>query len=129
MPKTSEPGIRYRISVPEQDTAVHEWIKNQLNVSMSIRMLIKDDINQNGYSDLTCRVNRELPKTAETSDVQEVQKVQEEVPKAQPSIFQTKPVGFVTEKKESVESEGTNSPFQPVERPVLSAVAMGLLDD
>ena len=139
MPKISEPGIRYRISVPEQDTAVHEWIKNQLNVSMSIRMLIKDDINQNGYSDLTCRVNRELPKTAEkkkkkkvtaeTSDVQKVQEVQEEVPKAQPSIFQTKPVGFVTEKKESVESEGTNSPFQPVERPVLSAVAMGLLDD
>ena len=134
MPKTSEPGIRYRISVPEQDTAVHEWIKNQLNVSMSIRMLIKDDINQNGYSDLTCRVNRELPKTAEMSDVQEaqkqeLQKVQEEVPKAQPSIFQTKPVGFVTEKKESVESEGTNSPFQPVERPILSAVAMGLLDD
>ncbi len=129
MPKTSEPGIRYRISVPEQDTAVHEWIKNQLNVSMSIRMLIKDDINQNGYSDLTCRVNRELPKTTEMSDVQKVQEVQEEVPKAQPSIFQTKPVGFVTEKKESVESEGTNSPFQPVERPVLSAVAMGLLDD
>ena len=124
MPKTAEPGIRYRFSVPEQDTAVHEWIKNQLNMSMSLRMLIKDDINRNGYSDLTCRVNREIPKTSDVAVVSDV-------PPAvvQPSIFQTKPVGFTMEKKEPAGKNDSEIPFQSVERPVLSAAAMGLLDD
>lgn len=121
MPKVAEPGIRYRFSVPEQDTAVHEWIKNQLNVSMSLRMLIKDDVNRNGYSDLTCRVTREIPKT---NDVPEAP-----VPVVQPSIFQTKPVGFVAEKKEPMSKASSDAPFQSGERPVLSAAAMGLLDD
>ena len=131
MPKAAEPGVRYRISVPEQDTGVHEWIRNQLNLSMSVRMLIKNDIHQNGYSDVTCRVEREIPKVeAEVPPVAPV--VSESKPKA---IFQTQPVVESqlvedrNDEKPVAEEEKPSIPFQSVGNPAFSAAAMGLLDD
>lgn len=56
MPKVKEDVVRYRIAVPEADTLVHEWMKAQLNASMSLRMLIKDDVIRNGCTDVTCRI-------------------------------------------------------------------------
>jgi hypothetical protein len=127
MPRVAEPGIRYRISVPEQDAGVHEWIRNQLNLSMSLRMLIKDDIHRNGYSDVTCRVERELPKIEDVAQTPAV-------PKANP-IFQTHPVEASvsvkgdTDKRQATEVEKPSLPFQSVGNPSFSAAAMGLLDD
>lgn len=112
MPKTAEQGIRYRFSVPEQDAAVHEWIKNQLNVSMSLRMLIKEDVNKNGYSDVTCRVVREIPR----SDGAQVRPTV-----VQPSMFQ---------QKSAEENVGSHcGSFPSGTQPMISAAAMGLIDD
>lgn len=53
--------IRQRISIPESDISVLEWINNQSNVSFSIRMMIKEYIEKYGYSDITCRkVDKQL---------------------------------------------------------------------
>lgn len=46
---------RYRLTVPAQDTSVQDWIAAQLNISASIRQLIRKDIQSNGYTDVTCR--------------------------------------------------------------------------
>ena len=125
MPKAAEPGVRYRISVPEQDVGVHEWIRNQLNLSMSVRMLIKDDIHRNGYSDVTCRVEREVPRVeVEVSNPPMA-------PQVKPSVrFQTDPVeeaipSVDAEEKECVKEDVKPSiPFQSVGTPAFSAAAM-----
>ena len=48
---------RYRFCVPDRDALVREWINNQEHLSMSLRMLIKEDIQRFGTdSDVTCRM-------------------------------------------------------------------------
>lgn len=42
---------RVRFTVPEGDNEVIKWLKSQDNASISLRMLIRDAINQIGYSD------------------------------------------------------------------------------
>ncbi len=46
---------RYRFTVPSEDACVTNWLCSQLNISNSIRNLIREDIRQNGYTDVTCR--------------------------------------------------------------------------
>lgn len=46
---------RYRFTVPVEDICVTNWLCSQLNISNSIRNLIREDIRQNGYTDVTCR--------------------------------------------------------------------------
>ncbi len=45
---------RYRFSVPAGDAAVLDWIKNQDNLSYSLRLVIRDYIQRHGYGDATC---------------------------------------------------------------------------
>lgn len=35
---------RYRLQVPAEDISVQEWIEAQINISTSIRQLIREDI-------------------------------------------------------------------------------------
>lgn len=59
---TKATSKRYRLSVPDADTSVHEWLAAQINASASLRMLIREDIQQNGYTDVTCRNVEQGPK-------------------------------------------------------------------
>lgn len=45
---------RYRMSVPEEDVAVIQWVEAQANLSFSLRSIIKDYISNYGISDATC---------------------------------------------------------------------------
>ena len=45
---------RYRLSVPEADTSVNDWIASQDNLSFSLRCIIKDAIARYGLTDVTC---------------------------------------------------------------------------
>lgn len=56
MANGSRTTYRYRLSVPDRDTAVREWIAAQDHLSMSLRLLIKEDIQRNGLADVTCRM-------------------------------------------------------------------------
>lgn len=48
-------SYRFRFTVPADDEAVVEWAKKQLNLSFSLRLLIKEHIAANGMGDPTCR--------------------------------------------------------------------------
>ena len=67
MPRPKEDVIRYRFAVPTQDASVHEWLESQMNMSMSLRLLIKEDILRNGCTDVTCRVVEQVPKRGRPS--------------------------------------------------------------
>lgn len=43
-----------KISIPENDKTVFEWLNQQDNMSMSIRRLIHLDVAKNGYRDILC---------------------------------------------------------------------------
>lgn len=52
MSKTAKAqAVRYRLSVPADDALVHEWIEAQHNKSMSIRMLIRKQVDECGVND------------------------------------------------------------------------------
>jgi hypothetical protein len=55
MAKQNMPSTRYRLSVPAADESTLAWIDAQLNLSYSIRMLIREDIQKNGCTDVSCR--------------------------------------------------------------------------
>lgn len=46
---------RVRFSVPVADTAVFEWLAAQSTPSVSIRMLIHEQVENQGFLDVTCR--------------------------------------------------------------------------
>ena len=45
---------RFRVSVPETDESVLAWIGAQSDLSNSVRALIREPIERNGYRDATC---------------------------------------------------------------------------
>lgn len=50
----AEQPLRYRVTVPLQDTDVINWITAQANPSFSIRTLIRAYITKYGITDATC---------------------------------------------------------------------------
>ena len=73
-----------KVGVPLADTAVLEWMAAQDNMSDSIRQLIRQDIEKNGYGDIFCReivpgAKRGRPSNAELAmrEQANVQTVQE----------------------------------------------------
>lgn len=45
---------RYRLSVPDADVLVNQWVEKQDNLSFSLRCVIKDVIRRYGITDVTC---------------------------------------------------------------------------
>ena len=45
---------RFRVSVPDTDESVLAWIGAQSDLSNSVRTLIRESIEKNGYRDATC---------------------------------------------------------------------------
>jgi hypothetical protein len=53
---------RFRVSVPVADEAVFAWMDLQDNPSLSVRMLIRENIERNGYVDVINKPVAQLPK-------------------------------------------------------------------
>lgn len=53
---------RFRVSVPETDESVLAWIGAQSDLSNSVRALIRESIEKNGYRDATCYPVQQLPR-------------------------------------------------------------------
>lgn len=70
MAKQSKPATRYRLSVPEADESTLAWIDAQLNLSYSIRMLIREDIQRNGCTDVSCRAVEQGAKRGRPSNAE-----------------------------------------------------------
>jgi hypothetical protein len=56
------PPQRYRLTVPVADEAVNRWLEMQDNASASVRMVIREYIERNGYNDATCGPVDQQPK-------------------------------------------------------------------
>jgi hypothetical protein len=53
---------RFRVSVPDADESVLEWIGAQSDLSASVRVLIRDAIERHGYRDATCYPVQQQPR-------------------------------------------------------------------
>ena len=53
---------RFRVSVPETDESVLAWIGAQSDLSNSMRALIRESIERNGYRDATCYPVQQQPR-------------------------------------------------------------------
>ena len=89
---------RFRVSVPDADESVLAWIGAQSNLSESVRALIREAIERNGYRDATCypvvqqpRRDRPPKNSDDGSDVTTVLEPVAE-PVAQPDEMVTEPV-------------------------------------
>lgn len=76
-----------KLSIPLADASVLRWLEGQDNMSDSIRQLIRQDIEKNGYDDVFCRdivpgakrgrpSNAELAMREQTSQRQTLETVQ-----------------------------------------------------
>lgn len=54
-------STRFRFSVPELDNDVITWINTQSHLSNSLRRIIRESINTDGFMDVTCRPERTAP--------------------------------------------------------------------
>lgn len=53
---------RFRVSVPETDESVLAWIGAQSDLSNSVRALIRESVERNGYRDATCYPVQQQPR-------------------------------------------------------------------
>ena len=82
--------VRRRLSVPYEDESVIRWLDCQVNMSVSLRSLIREDIRKNGYTDVTCREVVQGPKVGRPSNAEiaarTVVEAEEPVQKVTPSV-------------------------------------------
>ena len=93
---------RYRLQVPAEDISVQEWIEAQINISTSIRQLIREDIMKNGYTDVTCRRVEQGPKRGRPTNAELERRAEEN-----DSVEEVKPVATMTQAEKSV-TQNTN---------------------
>ncbi|MET3172964.1 UNVERIFIED_ORG: hypothetical protein ABIB52_000792 [Arthrobacter sp. UYCu721] len=95
---------RFRVSVPAADEAVLAWMDLQDNPSLSVRMLIRENIERNGYVDVINRPVAQLPKRG-------------------------RPPGSEDEQVDAADQAGTPSaaaPTQPVRQPAAATTDLDL---
>lgn len=57
-----ETSLRRRVNLPKVDTSVSEWWAMQYDPSLSVRLLIRGDIERNGYRDVAHGPVKRLPR-------------------------------------------------------------------
>lgn len=62
MPNKARPTMeRRRLSFPSTDTTVRDWLGAQSDPSASMRLIIRDTVAREGYSDVMCRRVEQQP--------------------------------------------------------------------
>ncbi|ROR76087.1 hypothetical protein SAMN06295974_3765 [Plantibacter flavus] len=70
---TEENSERKRISIPKADASVLDWWSSQTDPGLSIRLLIRSEIERNGYGDVAYRPVEQLPRRGRPALVGEEQ--------------------------------------------------------
>ena len=71
---------QYHFTVPLNDTDVKEWISLQANLSVSVRMLIRESVKREGFVDVFCKPVQNLgirpgrPAGTSEKNVEEIKK-------------------------------------------------------
>lgn len=83
----SHESSRYRFSVPVRDESVERWIAEQSTLSHSLRQIIREAIERDGFVDVTCRPVKQLPRRGRppqdstTGSAPEPEKADDEAPR------------------------------------------------
>lgn len=84
---------RFRVSVPETDESVLAWIGAQSDLSNSVRALIRESIERNGYRDATCYPVVQQPRRGRPpKNTDEAEDATVPEPVAQPNEMVAEPV-------------------------------------
>lgn len=54
--------VRPRLSIPAEDHSVIQWLENQINITDSLRIAVREFIERHGYDDATCLDVQKLPR-------------------------------------------------------------------
>lgn len=79
MANMTESAKRYRLQVPAADESVQKWLAAQINISNSLRLLIREDIQKNGFTDMTCRSVEQGPKRGRPTNAELERRAEEEL--------------------------------------------------
>ena len=77
MANMTQNAKRYRFQVPAADESVQEWLAAQINMSNSLRQLIREDIQKNGFTDVTCRAVEQGAKRGRPTNAELARRVEE----------------------------------------------------
>ena len=111
-----------KLSIPLNDTSVLAWLQNQNNMSDSVRQLIRDEIERNGYDDMFCREVIPGAKRGRPTNAELQYRAEQEALASQEAVRQTpvKPVIVDTGRKGRMSQTGqtgqvTQMPQKPQE--------------
>ncbi|MFG2684145.1 hypothetical protein [Streptomyces sp. NPDC048392] len=124
---------KVRWTVPAADTSVIEWLDQQENISQSLRLLIRESIQRDGYVDVYYKPVEQLPRRGrpplETTEQHEDEATTYRRPAAMPVQPQPQPV--VTDQADAViektapalvaQPEPVPAPVETAEEPAASA--------
>ncbi|MFJ2419301.1 hypothetical protein [Streptomyces brevispora] len=125
---------KVRWTVPAADTSVIEWLNEQADISQSIRLLIRESIQRDGYIDVFYKPVDQLPRRGRppleiTEQREDDEATAERRPAARPVQPQPQPQPVVTDQADVVVETAAPAPeAQPepvpasVEEPVASTV-------
>lgn len=77
MANMTQNAKRYRFQVPAADESVQMWLAGQLNISNSLRQLIREDIQKNGFTDVTCRAVEQGAKRGRPTNAEILRRAEE----------------------------------------------------
>jgi hypothetical protein len=87
MSKTSQPEAaeprRLRWSVPAADVSVSQWLDVQENISSSLRLLIRESIEREGYIDVVNKPVDQLPRRGRPPQAETAEAGQSSTPQTQ----------------------------------------------
>ncbi len=85
---------RVRLTVPAEDEIVLKWMARQINLSLSIRMAIREAVAAHGYGDMTCLPavrGRGRPRTRDEFDERYADGPEEPLPQEEPVRAEPRP--------------------------------------
>lgn len=109
---------RFRVSVPVADDAVYQWMLLQDNQSLSVRMLIRESIERNGYVDVINKPVAQLPKRGrpvgadDASQTELADEGQQEQRESEPTSAPVAPAPVATPQAPAIEPIGSPDPIE-----------------
>lgn len=107
---------RYTLKVPQVDESVVEWVVAQHDLSLSLRQLIRDEIQRNGFTDTANRPVTQLPRRgrppaqyAEDSEFEQPGEVPETVGAPAAAVATAQPVSVAPSPIDITSAHGAGS--------------------
>ncbi|WP_412075480.1 hypothetical protein ACLF6K_06035 [Streptomyces xanthophaeus] len=116
---------KVRWTVPAADTSVIEWLNEQADISQSIRLLIRESIQRDGYIDIFYKPVDQLPRRGRPPlEITEQREDDEATAERRPAARPVQPQPVVTDQAEAVVETAAPAPVaqpEPVPAPVETA--------